>query len=535
MSSQLHFKTLLFTGTWCLIFLLSMMLIPGYDAHLFMASFITLSLGLFARIALIPKNAALNIAASNFYIWMGAFWLIAFISVINSEIPFVAYVYFCFLSMLPLSFLFSNMSADKPQYFKLIGISGVIILAALSTFCLIEYFFLKNWLFYGRTYYPLANSNSLAGLLGIGFFTTFGFMLHTDKRLHANIALALSALIFSAILTTQSRGGFLCVTFFTIVFSLLNLQSLKKHWRCISAVTVLAAIAFLLMSLPVADTHYQTPLKIAERSMTNGMPLLWDRPHIWASAWEIIKTHFWAGTGIGTFFLYYPEVRHLDYSTSGYMAHNDPLQFWTEMGVFSPIAFYATIIWFIYKTFKILKILAASKNYTAEEKRKYRIRILIPASIMAALTLQSHIEFNFYVLPSLVLMGTILAYWLWQIGTIQPEKRIPISKGSSPENLTVKLSLFLLLLAMGGIFTGFQSSELLVFYAKKKLEKDDLNGFVSQIHLANKVSFYRNARALTLTGTIPSGILRARKQLTEAEKINLFSQANYYFQRAAFL
>jgi len=56
--------------------------------------------------------------------------------------------------------------------------------------------------------------------------------------------------------------------------------------------------------------------------------------------------------------------------------------------------------------------------------------------------------------------------------------------------------------------------------------------FVELLNGAGPLSFGLNARALAFAGTVPSGILQARKSLTDREKIQLIDQARGLFDRA---
>src|SRR5690606_5015736 len=103
------------------------------------------------------------------------------------------------------------------------------------------------------------------------------------------------------------------------------------------------------------------------------------------------------GTGIGNFFLYYPAYRAEDFSTAGFMAHNDPLQFAVEMGLLAPVLFYALLIMVLLRTLKSLRGIAGDNPR--------RLLILAPFFALAALVLHAHISFHFHVLALLMASG----------------------------------------------------------------------------------------------------------------------------------
>ena len=69
----------------------------------------------------------------------------------------------------------------------------------------------------------------------------------------------------------------------------------------------------------------------------------------------MIKEYGLFGTGIGTYFLYFPEFRLAGDNWGAYYAHNDPLQYWIELGVLGPILFYAFVIAVILRTQQAFK------------------------------------------------------------------------------------------------------------------------------------------------------------------------------------
>ncbi|MBK9562665.1 MAG: O-antigen ligase family protein [Micavibrio sp.] len=149
------------------------------------------------------------------------------------------------------------------------------------------------------------------------------------------------------------------------------------------------------------------------RTFTGEEPILWTRPAIWAATWQIIREHAWTGTGIGTFYLYYPAVNTGDYYSTGRMAHNDPLQFWAEMGVLAPLLFYAFIIAACAATRRALKNIAPDDPA--------RIHIIAPFCALGALVLHAHVNFPFYIPATLMLAGIFAGYWFAQVRSVLPD------------------------------------------------------------------------------------------------------------------
>jgi len=516
-----------FAIVWAVAFFCALLPVQAFDAHFFMAAFVILSVSVMGRFLLLPRADVLRIPKSPFLLFLGLFWMVALKSALLSEVSFISFIFFGFISLLPLSFLLSAVQRDYDSYFAAIYKIGAVFFAGLSVTTLVQYYFFPDLLYNGLTHLPLANPNSLGGLLSLGFFGSYGLMVGGKTKRENNIGLALAALIFMAILTTGSRGATLALFGGLAMFSVFSPQHFKAHMRCHGVLAGLMMLAFLVVSFVQLTPNGQTALDVVQRTASGSMGILQDRPHIWMSLIEIVKDHFWHGTGIGTLFLYYPEYRGADYNTSGLMGHNDPLHFFAEMGVFAPLLFYAIAGFAVYKTLRCLGVLKGI------EHDAQRLRILIPFCAMGALIVHTHISFHFYIVPSLFLIGTFLAYWLVQVERVLPSGFWVITKGSVLENNLVKGCVVALLGCQLLIFVPSQGSELMVRHAKKRIqEHGDIEGFVRWIGRAQKVSFYRNGRADALAATVPSGILRARKDFKPGERERLFYRAKGLLDRS---
>ncbi|MGB4058417.1 MAG: O-antigen ligase family protein, partial [Alphaproteobacteria bacterium] len=129
----------------------------------------------------------------------------------------------------------------------------------------------------------------------------------------------LSILVLLAVVVTGSRGAVVSLCAGVIVLAVFAFPYFRKHVRCVGFLLV-AGISFLFLTeFYVAGGEGGAGQRVAD-TVAGRIPVLWQRPAIWNSAWQIIREHFWTGTGIGTFFLYYPEVRGGDPYSAGRMA-----------------------------------------------------------------------------------------------------------------------------------------------------------------------------------------------------------------------
>ena len=385
-----------FPALWTVLFLLIIMPWPEYDAYCFLASMVLLITSVVVQVLKFPSTEKLSIPKSPLLLCLGGFWGVALISTLASEIPFTSLIYLPFLSTLFLSFILVSLAKDKDQIFPMLLTAAALVFAGMAISSLIQYFFFFDMLYNGLVNLPMANPNSLGAFFSIGFFGAYGAMNICTHRRQKTLFAILCVLILGAIITTGSRGALVALIAGLGAFHILGWSQLKKNtkWQLGTLLGVILLTVVLVKFAP--SENYQDPLDIvhytigSEQTIYPGRSLFGNRWDIWKSTWQIIQDHFWTGIGIGTFFLYYPEVRDGDLETAGFMVHNDPLHFWVEMGVFAPILFYLALGFTMFKTFQALA--------KTEKNDPRRIKILTPCCAIGAMVVHSHISFNFYVL-----------------------------------------------------------------------------------------------------------------------------------------
>ncbi len=127
-----------------------------------------------------------------------------------------------------------------------------------------------------------------------------------------------------------------------------------------------------------------------------------NRPVLWAATAAMVAERPFTGTGFGSFYLTYASNRPVaDKWSAGQWAHNDPLQFAAEIGIAAPILFYVFVFSLLWQTAKALK------NPDTDNPAL----MMGPLLGFMAVVLHAHIEFQFYVMPILIVSGVWLAAW----------------------------------------------------------------------------------------------------------------------------
>lgn len=264
---------------------------------------------------------------------------------------------------------------------------------------------------------------------------------------------------------------------------------------------------------------------------SNGEVIILSRTKIWQSTWEMIEKLPLTGHGIGTFFLYYPEYRVPSESYSGgFMTHNDPLQFWMEMGVLAPVLFYGMLAYAIYRSILMLR--------KADKTGKNYLLLLAATCGLGAFVLHTHITFHFYVAPLLLLFGLGLSWWHHlsaPLPTDEASGRPVLCRW--PERLSTVPAWFTVLLPFAALYIilqGFLFSEHFSNRARTAMIEGDMMGFAKATNEAHHFGFGWNARAYLLAAAIPLGILdSAFYTTTNKEREELIVQTETLLDQAA--
>lgn len=452
----------------------------------------------------------------------GAFWVLVALSVSWSDIKSVSLMGFCFFSVMPLIF-FSGVIGAKECFYKNIATILAFMFGILSLWAITQFFFLNNY-FNGQATHPLADPSSLGALLSLGLFCSIGWLLSSSNNKTKNIATGLSIALMCGVISTVARGPILAAIPAMIVMAWLLWPQVRTHKKYL-AVFVLCAVAFYGL------THLgiEKRLDLGERlfgTFANGVSAENGRLTIWSSALDIIKDHPWMGTGIGTFFLYYPQYRELEAFNNITLAHNDPLQFWVELGFLGPILFYAFVAAAAVRTFKALSKLKTAPN------QQDKVVIVTIFSALMALVLGSHIGFNHYNLSILMIEGFLLGIWFLVTSRVLGEK---VHASEMPKNVPMILNKALLaapFFITGFMLFGLVLGEVYANRASDSLFKEDMFSFADNVNNSSRVSQDMNYRVYIFAVNVPIAILEFKgDKIEKKEAQKLYNQATGYMAR----
>lgn len=461
---------------WLLSFLGAFLLLPVSDV-LQTAAVVTLLTAITAY-AVCTEQRPFKYNVLSFSIL--ALWAVAANSVIWSEVKIISLTYFFFWSVFPVTFFLFSFGGGRILFKAMRW-----IILALGIFTLIQFYFMPHMLKFNGTHWPFEDNNSLAAMLAAGVILWFGEAMREVEhggRWHYQKTVA-SLLLFAALMTTGGVAVYVGLLLVLLVFVVLGRPVDKKPiWGFIAGALFLS----LVMTTSEMSVHHfvnggaQTTANILlEKGIIENNSISGDRWEIWRSTIEIFKHYPWAGTGIGTFFLYYPEFRPITEASAGFQAHNDLLQFASEMGWMAPVITFIIVGFVIVRTIQFLR---------SKPSAEQRLNLLIPFAVFGLIIGHSLVNFNMYVFPTLMIVGLCLAVWNEQI----TGRSIMMTVSKTTREAVTFMAAMAVLIPLWGCAL----SEYYTHAAMRSLEAEQIQDFSSHLNLADKWGMGQNGKAV---------------------------------------
>jgi len=348
-------------------------------------------------------------------LWFGAtlFW---------SGVPYSSWFYFWVLGSLPLGFLIWATMPDAVQerawsYLWLGIVASAWVLSGMALWQTHIGMVEGEGAFALRTVGPLLDTNSFAAWLNLIFFPVLiAYFIRDAKRSVRFLSFAWEPVSFIYLLTitiillaffsTYSRGGFLA-WICAMPFAIIGLRKVHAFIQRFIVVFTLALVSFVGFSFlhDFSMFPHLSPEYIASNLSTVARGLMW------LATWHIFLSHSWLGTGLGSYFLYYPAYRLPgELASAGTYAHNDYIEYLAEGGLVNLgflLAFAGSLMYALYKL-----LFKAGKSLNLPEGRRLEALGLVLG--VFAITGHAVGNFIFYNLPLSILAGLFLAR-AWRI------------------------------------------------------------------------------------------------------------------------
>ncbi|MEY2340587.1 O-antigen ligase family protein [Acidithiobacillus sp. IBUN Pt1247-S3] len=395
-------------------------------------------------------------------VWLVWFWLTLF----WSHVPYSSWFYFWTLGSLPLAFLIGALMQPEearcawPWFWR-----GVLASAwILASIGLWQYYQLlgagAGWQGL-RPQGPLLDCNSYAAWMNLLFFPLVAVWFLRERQRKVGLFdrqmdwVALGYLLTIAVVLladfgTGSRGGLLA-WLCTLPFALWGLgRGNGKRW---AVILLLVVIAFLLMNYPKG---FDIVGQLRPGYIGNNIATV-SRGLMWIATWHIFLAHPYIGTGLGSYFLFYPEYRlPAELASAGTYAHNDYIEFLAEGGLINLgflLAFAGTLMYALYRL-----IFRAARLGISEENRYWALGLVLG---VFAITGHALGNFIFYNLPLSILAGLFLAQ-AWRLYQ-QPAETAPILPRLGFRHYGVAQLLMVLAFVAAGWFLLLDAGVYLLF------------------------------------------------------------------------
>jgi O-antigen ligase len=219
----------------------------------------------------------------------------------------------------------------------------------------------------------------------------------SEKNLATSLLISLGIIVMAiAVVFSKSRSGLFLVVFSFILFFGLMLQFFrgtedqKKRTKKIIAIGFLVIVIFSLYIGIEATIERFTLDKLLKEG----------RPTYWANTAEIFKDYPIFGTGLGTFPSLYPDKEEGETLIRLYHAHNDYLEYISELGIVGMMLLLGGILYMLVKSFLMWR-----------GRRQSEIKALALGGIVAIICILIHslTDFNLHIPANMLLFSVVLS------------------------------------------------------------------------------------------------------------------------------
>ncbi|MGZ9098031.1 MAG: O-antigen ligase family protein [Micavibrio sp.] len=382
----------------------------GFDQILFAPALLLVYLAAF--LLLLPGlRTGWRFPVAPVTVFLFLFWLWMGLSLFWSDVPYISIIFAMTIGCLPLLFFAILQHPDTDRVIGMIWTAVIVAIAVLGLWAVFQFVFLSD-VASNRIHHPMLNTNNLAVILSMGFFFLL-LRFCQQETVAQTISGVLLVLVFIAIMATQSRGGSLGLLVGLSLFMLLCWSVIRARWMSFSILFPVIGLvaAFMLLYFSTQGGGEVRLIGGGGAAASNE-----NRYFLWLSAWQMLKDHAFSGPGLGVFYLVFPLYRHPEDLSDGYFLHVDPIQFGIEMSVVATVLFYAFSI-------AVLVRMIRAVGMTAPGDMQ-RLMVVIPFCGLLSLMINTHVNFDLYMLPALLFGAILLSAWYRGTERVLGESRL---------------------------------------------------------------------------------------------------------------
>jgi O-antigen ligase len=205
----------------------------------------------------------------------------------------------------------------------------------------------------------------------------------------------LAIVFFVAIVFSESRMGLISATVSALLLFILVATS---GWQRMSVGVWILAFLAAGMSMIV----WIGPEPVIARFETLGQNYTTpadSRWAIWKDTLGLVEKHPWVGTGLGTFSVAYPSVQTAFAGRFVSHAHNDYLEFASDLGIPGALLLFGTVFYLL---------LQSARNFRGDESRFGRTLVLGCFGSLLGILLHSLTDFNLHIPANALVFVVVL-------------------------------------------------------------------------------------------------------------------------------
>lgn len=389
------------------------------------------------------RAGTLSLPLSATFISMAAFFGYLLLSTTWSPISYTPTYFVIILMLTPLIFcaVVCTGNPEKTLPFALMGAGAVI--GAVMLWALYQFIFKFGGDFGVRVKHPFLDPNNLAVFMNMALLPLLALTFRHQQRRDQIICGVLTLLFFIALIATNSRMALLAAMAGFLV--LMPVVIRQTRYPTITALGLLAAgaIVLLVMNQMMDGALFRYMREIFNFEKSASMT---DRMALWMSAIKIFEDHFWLGTGLATFYYYYPQYRQPTDSSDGYFVHMDPLQIGLETGIVGYLLIYVFLICVLCRTIRVMRL----PNLNGSD----RLMVLAPFTGLLTVCIHMHMTFCLY-LPAITIPVGVLLAW-WYVMTQRYLTDVPVSLSDSKKGTAA--SMVIMIMVVWGIVWAIQAN-----------------------------------------------------------------------------
>jgi O-antigen ligase len=213
------------------------------------------------------------------------------------------------------------------------------------------------------------------------------------------LGLILAAVLFVAIVFSQSRMGLMsAIVSVLLMFVLAATSGWQRGWQRMSVATV--TLMFLIAGTSLAFWIGPEPVMARFENLGEQYGASANnRATIWKDTIRLIDAHPWVGTGLGTFSIAYPGVQTSFEGRLVSHAHNDYLEFASELGIPAALMLFGGIFYLLLKS---------ARSFRRNENRLDRTLALGCFGSILSILLHSLTDFNLQIPANALVFVVVL-------------------------------------------------------------------------------------------------------------------------------